>query len=170
MTDAFDSLATETGPIAPSPRFADHLRRQLITELETPMSDATTTASPAQPLTNTVTPYLCVNGAAAAIDFYVAAFGAVEQHRMVGDDGRIGHAEIVIGNSKLMLADEYPEIGVLGPTSRGGSSTNFTIEVADVDHAFATAIELGATELRAVADQFYGVRQGTLVDPFGHQW
>lgn len=135
------------------------------------MPDTSVPPSTPSPTTvNTVTPYLCVNGAAAAIDFYVAAFGAVEHHRMVGDDGRIGHAEIVIGTSRLMLADEYPEIGVLSPTTRGGSSTNFTLEVTDVDRAFAKAIELGATQLRPVEDQFYGSRQGTLVDPFGHQW
>jgi uncharacterized glyoxalase superfamily protein PhnB/predicted enzyme related to lactoylglutathione lyase len=174
--DPFEALVVDTTPIAPSARFADSLRQQIVTELETPMSPATSPAAiPAtttDPLTvtNTVTPYLCVDGAAAAIDFYVAAFGAVEHHRMVGDDGRIGHAEIVIGGSRLMLADEYPEVGVLSPTTRGGSSTNFTLEVPDVDRAFARALELGARELRAVADQFYGFRQGTLVDPFGHQW
>ena len=175
MTDPFDSLVADTTPVSPSARFTAELRTRLINALEIPMSDTANpvTANPvtANPVTaNTVTPYLCVNGAAAAIDFYVAAFGAVEHHRMVGDDGRIGHAEISIGTSRLMLADEYPEVGVLSPTTRGGSSTNFTLDVPDVDAAFATALGLGATELRAVDDQFYGFRQGTLVDPFGHQW
>lgn len=170
--DPFDALTVDSTPLAPAPRFAESLRQQLVTHLEASMSTGTSigTSIDIATVTNTVTPYLCVNGAAAAIDFYVAAFGAIEHHRMVGDDGRIGHAEIVIGGSRLMLADEYPEVGVLSPTTRGGSSTNFTLEVPDVDRAFARAIELGAKELRAVADQFYGYRQGTLVDPFGHQW
>ena len=92
---------------------------------------------------------------------------------MVGDDGRIGHAEIVIGTSRIMLADEYPEADVLAPTTRGGTSTNFTLAVTDaamLDSMFGRALELGATELRPVEDQFYGHRQGTLRDPFGHQW
>jgi uncharacterized glyoxalase superfamily protein PhnB/predicted enzyme related to lactoylglutathione lyase len=173
MSDAFEALAADTTPIQPARRFAELLRQQLITELSIPMTDIATPGTPAVTsldVTNTVTPYLCVNGAAAAIEFYVAAFGAIEHHRIVGDDGRVGHAEIIIGNSRLMLADEYPEIGVLSPTSRGGSSTNFTITVPDVDEAFARALQLGATELRAVSDQFYGHRQGTLADPFGHHW
>jgi PhnB protein len=119
---------------------------------------------------NTVTPYLCVRDAAAAITFYKAAFGAVEHHRMVGDDGKIGHAEIVIGNSRLMMADEYPEIGVLAPPSRGGTSTSFTMSVASCDAVIDAAIAAGATLLRPIQDQFYGHRQGTIVDPFGHHW
>lgn len=177
--DAFTALAAETTAIQPDQRFATTLRQQLIDEIGTTMTTPTapapvavvpaTTGDPLE-VTNTVTPYLCVNGAAAAIEFYVAAFGAIERHRMVGDDGRIGHAEIIIGGSRLMLADEYPEVGVLSPTTRGGSSTNFTLMVNDVDQTFARALQLGATELRPVADQFYGFRQGTLADPFGHQW
>lgn len=132
---------------------------------------ATTAAGLADPtLANTVVPYLVVDGAAAAIDFYVRAFGAIEQHRLVGDDGRVGHAEITIGSSRLNLADEYPEADAIAPTTRGGTSTSFTIEVADVDRAFATALEMGATSLREVADQFYGMRQGSLRDPWGHRW
>ncbi|MCU1359258.1 MAG: hypothetical protein JWN99_547 [Ilumatobacteraceae bacterium] len=169
--DSFDALLAGTTPVQPDRRFADALRDQLIAELGAPMTDTATIATtPAPAGAGTVTPYLCVDGAAAAIDFYVAAFGAVEDHRLVGDDGRIGHAEIVIGDSRLMLADEYPEYGVLSPTTRGGSSTNFTISVPDADQAFARALQFGATELRPVADQFYGYRQGAVVDPFGHQW
>jgi uncharacterized glyoxalase superfamily protein PhnB/predicted enzyme related to lactoylglutathione lyase len=167
MSDAFDALTADTAPIQPDSRFADHLRRRIITEMETVMTDL---AAPTPPIINTVTPYLCVDGAAGAIDFYVAAFGAIEQMRMVGDDGRVGHAEIVIGGSRLMLADEYPEVGVLSPTTRGGTSTNFMLEVPDVDLAFATAIDLGAAEVRPPADQFHGSRHGTVRDPFGHQW
>ena len=171
MTDAFDALRADTSPIDPPTSFARRLRTELNTHMEQLVStpDNATTASTVA-TGNTVTPYLCVDGAAAAIEFYIAAFGAVEHQRLVGDDGRIGHAEIVIGNSRLMLADEHPEVGVLGPLSRGGSSTNFTLQVLDVDTTFATALALGATEVRPVADQFYGHRQGTLVDPFGHQW
>ena len=178
--DAFDVLAADTSPIRPDRRFADSLRLQLDTELGVRMTDtiaqtgADTDTAPAaidpMQVTNTITPYLVVNGAAAAIEFYVAAFGAIEHHRMVGDDGRIGHAEIIVGGSRLMMADEYPEVDALGPTTRGGTSVNFTITVPDVDRSFATALALGAKQLRPVEDQFYGFRQGTLVDPFGHQW
>lgn len=150
MTDAFEALR------------ADTIARQ-----EPRM---TTTPAPQPDAMNTVTPYLVVDGAAAAIDFYVAAFGAVEHHRLVGDDGRVGHAELVLGNSRIMLADEYPDVGAISPTARGGSSTSFTLAVPDVDAVFARALSLGATEVRPVADQFYGHRQGTLRDPFGHQW
>ena len=173
--DPFDALYAATDPIHPSPTFADRLRERLVTltRQEPTMSLTTTspTVTPAGTSTITITPYLVVDGAAAAIDFYVAAFGAVEQHRLVDDgDGRIGHAEIVIGNSRVMLADEFPEAGAISPTTRGGSSTSFTVEVPDVDAVFARAIALGAVELRPVTDQFYGHRQGTFRDPFGHQW
>ena len=169
MTDAFDALRLNPTPVDPPSRFAAALRDQLTTALETPMTD-TTTATPDLDVTHSVTPYLIVDGAAAAIDFYIAAFGAVEHHRLVGDDGRIGHAEIIIGNSRLMLADEYPDFDAIAPTTRGGTSTSFTLEVANVDDVFPRALALGATEIRPVADQFYGHRQGTLRDPWGHQW
>lgn len=118
----------------------------------------------------TVTPYLIVRNASAALDFYRDAFGGVETHRLVGDDGRVGHAEIMIGSSKLMLADEYPEVDALGPQTRGGPTCSFTVEVDDVDAVFAHAVELGARALREPADQFHGSRQGTLDDPFGQRW
>ena len=117
-----------------------------------------------------ITAYLCVDGAAAAIDFYVAAFGAVELQRLTGDDGRVGHAEIRIGNSNLMLADEHPEHGFLGPLTRGGSPVNFTLQVAATDPVYERAITLGATSIAAPADQFYGQRMAVVRDPFGHQW
>jgi uncharacterized glyoxalase superfamily protein PhnB len=164
MTDAFDMLRADTSPVAPSPTFAARLRDELAARLAGQLTRMEHT------MDNTVTPYLVVHDAAAAIDFYVAAFGAVEHHRLVGDDGRVGHAELVIGNSRLMLADEYPDAGAISPRTRGGSSTSFTLTVADVDGVFARALALGATELRPVADQFYGHRQGTVRDPFGHQW
>jgi len=178
--DPFDALRADTIPIAPPTHVADRVRHLILTEQERLMSETTSPATLTTPLRvadmavqNTVMPYLCVAGAAPAIDCYVGAFRAGEHHRMVGGDGRIGHAEIVIGNSRIMLADEYPEAGVLAPTTRGGTSTNFTLTTPDgptLDAMFGRALELGAVELRPVADQFYGYRQGTLVDPFGHQW
>ena len=173
--DAFDALRSDTSPVAPSATFANRLRQQIThalhdndkTTLEHNMSE---TQMSEPEITNTVTPYLVVDGAAAAIAFYVAAFGAVEHHRLVGEDGRIGHAEIIVGNSRLMMADEYPEANAISPTTRGGTSTSFTLAVADVDEVFARAIAAGATEVRPVADQFYGHRQGTLRDAWGHQW
>jgi uncharacterized glyoxalase superfamily protein PhnB/predicted enzyme related to lactoylglutathione lyase len=162
MTDAFDALRADTSPVAPPSEFGARLRARLA---DTPSLSRT---EPPMPIT--ITPYLVVDGAAAAIDFYVAAFGALEHHRLVGDDGRVGHAELVLGDSRIMLADEYPDVGAISPTTRGGSSTSFTLAVPDVDAVFARALSLGATEVRPVADQFYGHRQGTLRDPFGHQW
>jgi PhnB protein len=116
-----------------------------------------------------VTPYLIVDGAADAIEYYKEAFGAEEVMRMPMGD-RIGHAEIRIGDSHVMLADEHPDMDLLGPESRGGATSSLMIYVEDVDSVFAEAIEAGATEERAVQDQFYGDRSGTLVDPFGHRW
>lgn len=116
-----------------------------------------------------VTPYLAIAGAARAIDWYAQAFGAVELFRL-DHGGQIGHAEIRIGDSPVMLADESPEMNHIGPKSRGGPTTSFLIYLADVDAAFARAIDAGGTELRPVQDQFYGDRSGTLADPFGHVW
>ena len=118
---------------------------------------------------HSVTPYLVVDGAAAAIDWYERAMGAVEIMRMPMGD-RIGHAEIRIGDSVLMLSDEWPDMNLLGPKARGGVTASLMIYVPDVDAAFAQAIQAGATQERGVADQFYGDRSGTLVDPFGHRW
>lgn len=118
---------------------------------------------------HSVTPYLIVDGAADALDFYAKAFGAKEILRMPMGD-RIGHAEILIGDSHIMLADEFADMGHLGPKSRGGPTSSLMIYLEDVDAAFARAIAAGATEDRAIEDQFYGDRSGTLSDPFGHQW
>ena len=118
---------------------------------------------------HSVTPYLVVDGAESAIDFYRRAFGAVEHMRLPMGD-RIGHAEIKIGDSYVMLADEFPDMGILGPKSRGGPTSSLMIYVEDVDAVFARAIAEGATEERAPEDQFWGDRMGTLVDPFGHRW
>ena len=118
---------------------------------------------------HTVTPYLVVDGAANAIDFYAKAFGAEEVMRMPMGD-RIGHAEIRIGDSHVMLADEFPDQGHRGPKSYGGTSVSLMVYLPDVDTVFARALAAGATEERAVVDQFYGDRSGTLRDPFGHCW
>ncbi|HEV7397281.1 MAG TPA: VOC family protein [Pyrinomonadaceae bacterium] len=119
---------------------------------------------------HSVTPYLSISGAAAAIDFYKKAFGAVELFRMEQPDGKIGHAEIKIGDSPIMLADEYPEMNSVGPKTLGGTSVSLLIYVEDVDTVFKTAIEAGAQEQRPVEDKFYGDRMGSLIDPFGHVW
>ena len=116
------------------------------------------------------TPYLIVNGAADAIAFYREAFGATEILRLADPAGKVMHAEMRIGNSPFMLADEFPEMGYRSPQSLGGSAVSILIYVDDVDSQFARAIAAGATETMAVADQFDGDRRGTLTDPFGHVW
>lgn len=116
------------------------------------------------------TPYLVVQGAAAAIDFYKKAFGAKEVMRMPGPDGRIGHADVVIGGGHVMLADESPEMGHRGPKSFGGSPVSLVLYVEDVDSVVKQAVAAGATLTRPVKDEFYGDRTGGLTDPFGHVW
>lgn len=118
---------------------------------------------------HTVTAYLIVNQAAKAIDFYREAFGAIELFRLPMGD-KLGHAEIKIGDTHLMLADEFPEMGALGPAARGGATASFMIYVEDADAAFARAIQAGAKEERPVTDQFWGDRMGSVIDPFGHKW
>ena len=115
-------------------------------------------------------PSLAVNGAAAAIDFYCQVFGAVERVRMQAPDGRIGHAELLFGDSVLMLADEFPEVGNLSPESVGGTPVTLLTYVEDVDAVFQRALDAGAKQLRPVQDQFYGDRSGGFQDPFGHRW
>ena len=117
-----------------------------------------------------VTPYLIVDGAAAAIDFYVDVLDAKEQMRMPTPEGGVGHAELLIGDSMIMLADESPDMGARGPKSIGGSPVSLMVYVEDVDATFAKAIKAGATETGAVEDKFYGDRSGTFEDPWGHSW
>ncbi len=119
---------------------------------------------------HTATPYLIVKGAAEALEFYKRAFGAEEVMRCPMPDGRLGHAEIQIGNSRIMLADEFPEMGAKGPASLGGTPVGICLYVLDSDAAFQRALAAGARTLRPLQDQFYGDRSGTLTDPFGHQW
>lgn len=118
---------------------------------------------------HSVTVYLTVDDAAAAIEFYKRAFGAEELFRLPMD-GKIGHAEIRIGDCPVMLSDEWSEMGMLGPKSRGGTTASMVVYVEDVDAAFEKAITAGATEERAVEKQFWGDRMGTLIDPYGHRW
>ena len=119
---------------------------------------------------NGVTPYLIVDGAARAIEFYKQAFGATETFRMERPDGRVGHAEIKIGDSHVMLADEHPEMGARGPQAIGGSPISLVLYVEDVDATVNRAVEAGAKLTRPVANQFYGDRTGGVEDPFGHAW
>jgi len=119
---------------------------------------------------HSVTPYLIVKGGADAINFYKQAFGAVEQMRMASPGGRIGHAEIKIGDSIIMLADEHPEMGHRSPQSLGGAGVSLMVYVDKVDEVFKQAVASGAKELQPLKNQFYGDRSGTLQDPFGHQW
>jgi PhnB protein len=118
----------------------------------------------------TATPYLIVKGAADAIEFYKRAFGATEMLRMADPQGRVGHAEIKIGDSVIMLADEHPAMGYRGPRSLGGSSVSILLYLEHVDDVYARAVKAGAKALRPVTNQFYGDRSGTLEDPFGHVW
>ncbi|MGN6649655.1 VOC family protein [Trinickia sp.] len=117
-----------------------------------------------------VFPYLRVKNAVAAIQFYSRAFGGVEQFRLTEPNGRIGHAEVKIGPATIMLSDEYPEYGMLGPTADGTTSVVLHIHCDDVDRLFERAIQAGASVVRPLTNQFYGERTGTVRDPFGHQW
>lgn len=117
-----------------------------------------------------VTPYLIIKGAAEALEFYKKAFGATELFRMAQPDGKIGHAEIQIGDSRIMLADEFPEMKYVGPQTLGGSPVSIMLYVEDVDSVYNQAIAAGGNEQRPLEDKFYGDRVGSLVDPFGHVW
>jgi PhnB protein len=117
-----------------------------------------------------VTPYLIVDGASVAIDFYTSVLGATERMRMGGPGGKVGHAELDLGDSVIMLADEFPDMGVRAPAAFGGTPVSMSVYVEDVDATFDRAIEAGATVVRPVDNQFYGDRLGQFDDPFGHRW
>jgi PhnB protein len=119
---------------------------------------------------HTVTPYLIVKGAATALEFYQKALGAKVTLRLDGPGDSVVHAEMKIGDSPVMLGEEYPDMNWVGPATLGGSSVSLMVYVEDADKSFARAIAAGATELKPVEDQFYGDRTGTLKDPFGHVW
>ena len=183
MTDPFDALTSPAEPQTPRPVFARALRARVVDELGLDPMDAlptidlpqrsrtmsTTTTAPTIAATVLV-PYITVTGGVRALDWYAEAFGAVEVLRVVGDDGRIGHAEITIGTARIMLSDEYPEIDVRSPQTLGGSATALHLTVPDIDGLFARAVAAGATSLSEPGDQVHGNRQGTLLDPFGHRW
>jgi len=183
----------DTLPARPDPAFAARLRRTveaaLAPDLELPArtayahtphtgddamsqtdtTEATTTGT-AAPAAQVLTPYLAVHDATAAIDWYADALGASEQVRYVGDDGRIGHAELAVGGARIFLSDAYPDIGVVAATAHEGSSVSLHLEVADVDALHARSVERGATSERAPADQAHGARSATIIDPYGHRW
>jgi PhnB protein len=117
-----------------------------------------------------VAPYLVVDGAAAAIDFYTSVLGATERMRLAAPEGKVGHAELQIGNSVIMLADEAPDMDIRGPKSFGGTPVTLHVYVEDVDTVFDRAVGAGAKALRPVEDKFYGDRSGQFEDPFGHRW
>jgi PhnB protein len=119
---------------------------------------------------HSVTPYLFVRSAASAIDFYKSAFAATETVRMAGPNGRIMHAELRIGDSIVMLADENPQTGMMSPQTIGGFSVGLHLYVENVDAVIQKAVDSGAKLLRPIKDQFYGDRSGSLLDPFGHMW
>jgi PhnB protein len=117
-----------------------------------------------------VIPYLIVDGAGEAIEFYKSVFGATERMRFGGPDGKIGHAELEIGEAVIMLADENPGMNIDGPKSIGGTPVTIHVYLDDADAAFERAVQAGAKSLRAVEDQFYGDRSGQFEDPYGHRW
>ena len=118
---------------------------------------------------HSITPYLIVDGGAKAMDYYKQAFGAIELFRME-HEGKIGHAEMKIGDSPFMLGDEQPQMGYRGPKALGGTPVSIMIYVDDCDTIYKQAIAAGGTEVKPLQDQFYGDRSGTLTDPFGHVW
>ena len=131
----------------------------------------TTTVKPIRDGHHSVTPYLTVKNAAAALEFYKKAFGATEMLRHIDPtNGKVGHAELVIGSSRIMICDEYPDFGALSPPAIGGSPVKLLLYVQDADAAMRQAVAAGATELRPVKMQFYGDRSGTVLDPVGFSW
>jgi PhnB protein len=185
MTDPFEVLRTPYEPRTPREAFTRQLRARVVAALglndDSSLSAVTlperTIAMPAASTQTTpsatatmVTPYLTVADAATALEWYTEALGAVEQFRVVGDDGRLGHAEFKIGEARFMLSDEYPEMGVRSPGSLGGTPVALHVLVTGVDALFDRAVAAGATPLLAPADQPHGARQGTILDPYGHRW
>ena len=180
MTDPFESLASPAEPQQPRPSFTRALRSRLLDALgfdaadtappidlprRKPMSSTTTT-----PVATAVIPYLTANDAVGALAWYAQAFGAEEQFRVVGPNGLLGHAEFHIGDAVFYLSDEHPAMGVVSPTTLGGTPYAMHLTVTDVDELFARAIAAGATAQREPEDQPHGARHGTLLDPYGHRW
>lgn len=181
MTDPFESLASPPLAESPRPEFVRRLRSQLVAALgitveaperNQPVTEAVAPTPPAPtPFVATVaTPYLCARDAASALEFYATAFAAVETTRIVMDDGRVGHAEFLIGGARFYLADEFPELDVVSPQALGGTTVTLHLQIPDVDAAHARAIAAGAVSIAEPADQPHGSRHGGVRDPFGHRW
>jgi uncharacterized glyoxalase superfamily protein PhnB len=183
MTDPFDVLRLPATPLAPDPAFAARLRARLATALDatpggptmpTQTDPAATTATDAVAAVPgrrpALSPYLVVADGHAALAWYEAVFGGVRGESVEMPDGRLGHAELIVSGSVLMLADEFPEMGLLAPGARGGTTVSLVLDVADVDATAALAVEQGATVEREPADMPYGFRAAAVVDPFGHRW
>jgi len=185
MSDPLDALHLPLVPLAPDPGFAARLRHQIATalaegddrgapmttDLTSPASEpVTAAAAPVPPRRPTLSPYLAVADARAAVAWYVDVFGGVTGETVEMPDGRLGHAEIHIGDSTLMLADEFPELDLLAPPNRGGTTVSVVVDVADVDATTELARASGASVEREPTDMPYGYRAAAIVDPFGHRW
>jgi uncharacterized glyoxalase superfamily protein PhnB len=187
--NAFEQLRIDDATAPQSPpdaRFTSRLRAQLEVALTpipdlpvvqlperedtTTMTDTLSTTSTTTTTTQLLVPYIAVHDATAALDWYADALDGVETVRYVGDDGRIGHAEMIIHGARIMLSDAYPEIGVVAANSHEGSSCALHLEVADIDAVHSTAVAAGATSMREPEDQPHGSRMSTVLDPFGHRW
>jgi uncharacterized glyoxalase superfamily protein PhnB len=193
VNDPFDALRLAPERIHPDSIFADELRERIITALDAaglpdvdlpsrrsttmtdvaPASSAVSGTSAAPSSSDlpaaAIVPYICVHDAAAALRWYADVFGAVETVRYTGDDGRIGHAEMRVNGALLMLSEPYPEYGVIAPQP-GGSAFSLHVQMPDADAVHAAAVAAGATSLSEPADQAYGARSCTIIDPFGHRW
>ena len=176
-TDPFERLRVDDEAIPPDPTFVSSLRARVRAALDpglptlpfpertSAMTDIATARA-----TSTLTVYICVSPAADAIAWYGDVFGAVETIRYTGDDGRVGHAELDVAGAKVMLSDEYPELDVRAPTSVGGTPVTLHLEVPDVDATYERVVAAGGRAAGEPADQAYGSRSFSMLDPFGHRW
>lgn len=180
MTDPFEALESPIEPQSPRPSFTRALRARLLDALDLDAGEAAPPIEPPRrkpmptttttPTATAVIPYLTASDAVGALAWYTQAFGAEEQFRVVGPDGLLGHAEFRIGDAVFYLSDEHPAMGVVSPTSLGGTPYAMHLTVTDVDAMFARAVAAGATAQREPEDQPHGARHGTLLDPYGHRW
>jgi PhnB protein len=179
--NAYDALRHHDRPVEPDPRFAARLRAEITTALSPTIDLAERTPTMNTPsTTNTIAnlepdgrglvPYITVHDAAAAIDWYREVFAAVELVRYVGEDGRVGHCQLLLSGSMMMIADEFPDFGAVSPRTVGGSPIRLNLNVDDVDAVWELALAKGADGQRAPEDQAYGERSCAFADPFGHLW